>query len=198
MPSTADHAEAHGVVALREPLRGQGRRGRRPRISAASSAKSRRRHPAPRPEAAPIGRAGATRQQLIGSPGARASRALREYQRLAGRRSRATPDRATDLRGGRRAPDVRTPERHAAGRSLRSRVDPPRRASTASSSSATVVLMLRREDGRLKIAGRPREQGTEASGQRARQRDGPVLRRRVPGRRSLPYGIFSGGSLPAS
>ncbi|MFO0736293.1 MAG: hypothetical protein U0270_10445 [Labilithrix sp.] len=159
MPSTADHAEAHGVVALREPLADKdvedvvrayirGFEREEPETLVQLLAQ----------EAAPIGRAGATRQQLIESWRTRIK--SYEYQRLAGAEVArySEIERLTYEAVGAHPTYVRPNDMRPGDLYVRVPILTPR-LNGEQLFGDVVVLMLRREDGRLKIAGQADENG---------------------------------------
>lgn len=159
LPPASDHAEARGVIALREPLadkdvedvvrayiRGFEREEEQSLIQLLSQ------------DAVPLGRPGTTRAQLIESWHTRLK--SYEYQRLAGTEiarlseiERHTYDTLPSGTIG-RPNEMRPGDIY-----VRVPITTPRLGSEQLFGD-TLVLLLRREDGRLKIAGQADENGT--------------------------------------
>jgi hypothetical protein len=160
MPSVADRADARGVVALRAPLadkdvedivRAYLRAFEREDDQALVLLLAQ--------EASSLGRAGGTRQQLIESW--RAKMKSFEYQRLAGleiaRVSQIERHTYETLGGPGSLP--RPSEMRPGDLYVRVPIATPRVGSDQLFGDV-LVLLLRREDGRLKIAGQADESGT--------------------------------------
>ena len=159
MPPASDRAEARGVVALREPLadkdvedvvlayiRAFEREDDQALVQLVAS------------DATSLGRQGSTRQQLIETW--RTKMKSFEYQRLAGlevaRISELERHTYETLGGPGAAP--RPPEMRPGDLYVRVPIATPRVGSEQLFGD-TLVLLLRREDGRLKIAGQADETG---------------------------------------
>jgi hypothetical protein len=160
MPSVADRAEAHGIVALREPLadkdvedvvRAYVRAFEREDDQALVQLLAQ--------EAVSLGRPGSTRQQLIEIW--RTKMKSFEYQRLAGlevARVSQIERHTFETLGGPGSPP-RPPEMRPGDLYVRVPIATPRLGSEQLFGDI-LVLLLRREDGRLKIAGQADESGS--------------------------------------
>lgn len=159
LPSPADRAPAAGIVALREPVadrdiedvvRAYVRAFEREDIEALRQLLS--------PDATPLGRAGG-RQQLIELWTTRIK--TFEYQRLAGSeiaRTSKLEKYTYETMGGPNAP-ARPPEMRPGDLYVRVPIATPR-IGTEQLFGDFLVLLLRREEGRLKIAGQLDENGS--------------------------------------
>ena len=157
VPSPLDRADARGVVALREPLadkdvedlvrayiRGFEREDDQALVGLLAQ------------DAVSLGRAGSTRQQLIESW--RTKMKSFEYQRLAGLEVARVSEiewHTYDTLGGPGAPQ-RPPEMRQGDLYIRVPIATPRLGSEQLFGEH-LLLLLRREDGRLKIAGQADE-----------------------------------------
>jgi hypothetical protein len=159
LPSPSDHAEAQGVVALREPLadkdvedvvRAYIRGFEREEPDALAQLLAQ--------DAAPLGRPGASRQQLIESW--RTKIKSYEYQRLSGSdvARYSEIERLTYEAVGAHPTYVRPPEMRQGDLYVRVPIMTPR-LNGEQLFGDVVVFLLRREDGRLKIAGQADENG---------------------------------------
>ena len=159
LPSVSDHAPAQGVVALREPLADKdvedvvrayirGFEHEEPDALAQLLAQ----------DAAPIGRSGGNRQQLIDTWRRRISSF--EYQRLSGSEIArySEIERLTFDAVGAHPTYMRPPEMRQGDLYVRVPITTPR-LNGEQLFGDVVVLLLRREDGRLKIAGQADENG---------------------------------------
>jgi plasmid stabilization system protein ParE len=157
MPSASDRAEARGVVALREPLAD---RDVEDVVRAYLRAFEREDEPALvqllAQEAASLGRTGSSRQQLIDSW--RTKLKSFEYQRLAGLEiARITQlERHSFETLGVPGSPARPQEMRPGDLYIRVPILTPRIGSEQLFGDV-LVLLLRREDGRLKIAGQADE-----------------------------------------
>jgi hypothetical protein len=159
LPAASDHAEARGVVALREPLadkdvedvvrayiRGFEREDEQSLVQLLAQ------------EAVPIGRPGGAKQQLIESWHTRLK--SYEYQRLAGTEVArfSEIERMNYETVGAHPTFMRPNEMRPGDLYVRVPILTPRLGSEQLFGDV-LVLLLRREDGRLKIAGQADENG---------------------------------------
>lgn len=159
LPPASDHAEARGVVALREPLADKDVED----VVRAYLGGFEREEPEAliqllTQDAVPIGRTGATRQQLIESWRTRIK--SYEYQRLAGSEVARLSEieRLTYDAVGAHPVYMRPNEMRPGDLYVRVPIVTPR-LNGEQLFGDIVILMLRREDGRLKIAGQAEENG---------------------------------------
>lgn len=160
LPRTRDQAEARGVVALREPLADKDVEDL---VQAYVRAFAREDEPALiqllTPDAAPLARASGTRQQLIESW--RTKMRSFEYQRLAGMEIARVDEierhtyETFDAPGDPPRPTTMKP----GDLYLRVPIATPRLGSDQLFGDV-LVLLLRRQDGRLRIAGQADENGS--------------------------------------
>lgn len=159
MPAVSDRAEARGVVALREPLADKDVEDVvRAYIRAFEREDDQALAQLLATDAASLGRQGSTRQQLIDIW--RTKMKSFEYQRLAGlevARISQLERHTYETLGGPGAP-ARPPEMRPGDLYIRVPIATPRVGSEQLFGD-TLVLLLRREDGRLKIAGQADETG---------------------------------------
>ena len=160
MPAPADHAQARGVVALREPLAD---RDVEDVVRAYLRAFEREDEQALiqllAQDAVSLGRSGSSRQQLIETW--RTKLKSFEYQRLAGlevARVSQLERHTFETLGGPGAPP-RPPEMRPGDLYIRVPIATPRVGSEQLFGDV-LVLLLRREEGHLKIAGQADENGT--------------------------------------
>ncbi|MBX3226933.1 MAG: hypothetical protein KIT84_40795 [Labilithrix sp.] len=159
LPSAADHAPAKGVVALREPLADKDVEDVvRAYIRAFEREDEQSLVQLLTADAVPLGRPGATKQQLVEMWRTRMK--SYEYQRLAGtevaRLSEIERHTYETLGGG---AITRPNEMRAGDLYIRVPIATPRLGSEQLFGDF-LVLLLRREDGRLKIAGQTDENGS--------------------------------------
>ena len=159
MPAVVDRAEARGVVALREPLADRDVEDIvRAYIRAFEREDDQALIQLLAADAVSLGRQGSTRQQLIDIW--RTKMKSFEYQRLAGlevARVSQLERHTYETLGAPGAPP-RPPEMRPGDLYIRVPIATPRVGSEQLFGD-TLVLLLRREDGRLKIAGQADETG---------------------------------------
>lgn len=157
MPQTRDHAEARGVVALREPLADKDVEDViRAYIRAFEREDELALLQLITPDAVPLGRPNGSRQMLVELW--RVKMRSFEYQRLAGleiARLAEVERRSFDDVGGPNEP-AKPPEMRPGDLYVRVPIAMPRLGSEQLFGDI-LVLLLRREDGRLKIAGQADE-----------------------------------------
>ena len=160
MPEPSDRAEARGVVALREPLADKDVEDVvRAYIRAFEREDDQALIQLLAADAVSLGRQGSSRQQLIDVW--RTKMKSFEYQRLAGlevARLSQLERHTFETLGGPGAP-ARPPEMRPGDLYIRVPIATPRVGSEQLFGD-TLVLLLRREDGRLKIAGQADETGS--------------------------------------
>jgi hypothetical protein len=160
MPEVSDRAEARGVVALREPLADKDVEDVvRAYIRAFEREDEPALHQLLAQEAASLGRQGSTRQQLIEIW--RTKLKSFEYQRLAGLEVARVSlmERHTYETLGVPGAPPRPPEMRPGDLYVRVPIATPRVGSEQLFGDV-LVLLLRREEGRLKIAGQADETGS--------------------------------------
>lgn len=160
LPRTRDHAEARGVVALREPV---ANRDVEELVQAYVRAFAREDEPALlqllTPDAVPLARPSGTRQQLVESW--RTKMRSFEYQRLAGMEIARVDEmeRHTFETFGAPGDPPRPPAMKQGDLYIRVPIATPRLGSDQLFGDV-LVLVLRRVEGRLRIAGQADENGS--------------------------------------